>query len=189
LTPCRSETLEENSLRQRIGDSNAQLRRYTLIQERLSNIVLDANETGGNLLLGILVLILLWLTVMVVDGLRRVYLISDGKLRAELDQRLAPNTVNRTPQLSELIKADYARKYKNLAFMRVFGPATGFLLTVSSLIAGLHPSAAAAQDTFRFVSSLQLALVATFMGLAVRILAELAVRFHREDAERQLDHA
>lgn len=184
---CHPETLVSYKLREGVQDPSASVRSYTLIQEKLSDIVLSANEAIGNLLLAVLLLMFLWLIVRLTDALRRVYLTSDEDVRLEMNKQLPADISDRGERLAQTIRTQYAHAYKNLSFMRVFGPATGFLLTVSSLISGLHPSATAAQDTFRFVSSLQLALVATFMGLAVRIMAELALRYRREDAERCLE--
>jgi hypothetical protein len=183
---CRPENISAETLMKRLDDPRARTMRYALIQDKLSDFILNANEIGGNIVLAGLVLMFLWLTVLFVEGVRRVYLLSDSRLRADLLALVPAATEGRKQLLANMVSAQYSSVFRRLAFARVFGPATGFLLTVSSLVAALHPSAAAAQDTFRFVSSLQLALVATFMGLVVRIMAELALRFHRDDAERKL---
>jgi hypothetical protein len=184
---CQPETLASNDLLAKLGDKSARVMRYTLIRDKLSDIILGINEVAGNALLTGLTLMFLWLVVLLVDALHRVYLVSDQQLHEDLENLVPATQSDRRLALEQIVKADYFLAQRRLAFMRVFGPATGFLLTVSSLIAGLHPSEVAAKDTFAFVSSLQLALVATFMGLVVRIMAELVLRYRRDDAERRLD--
>jgi len=58
-----------------------------------------------------------------------------------------------------------------LQFFQVFGPGVGFAITVSSLIAGLHPALRETQDINRFYESIQVAMVSTLIGLSIRILA------------------
>jgi hypothetical protein len=174
---CKSEQLSGNDLLDRLNEQRARVMRFYLIQDKLSDLIFRGNEFVGNVLLAALTLMVLWLTATLVGGLRGVFLVSDQEITEAFQAK---------PQTKESIVASWSGTYKRLVFGRVLGPALGFLLTVSSLVAGLHPSAAAVRDTFQFVSSLQLALVATFMGLLVRIVAEFALRYQREFAERKM---
>jgi hypothetical protein len=182
---CTDETLDGDALFARVVEPHKRLMRYFFMQDKLSDLIFRGNETLGNFLLAGLAVAVVWLITILGNSFRRLYLSSDATLQATFKE-LAMKGVKNPAQT---VAAEYASMFRRLAFARVVGPALGFLLTVSSLVAGLHPSTTATQDTSRFVSSLQLALVATFMGLAVRILAELAIRVEREAAERGLNLA
>jgi len=184
---CMDEELEGDALAKRLRAANVRPMRYFLIQDKLSDFVFRGNELVGNVLVSGLVLMFLWVLLSLGDAFRSIYLVSDAGLRKQMHTELRGASLSGESQALEVLQQQYSAKYQKLAFARVFAPAMGFLLTVSSLIAGLHPSTTASQDMFRFVSSLQLALVATFMGLLVRLVAELAVRYHRELAQRKAD--
>jgi hypothetical protein len=85
-----------------------------------------------------------------------------------------------------ILNADFLQTQRRLVFAKNIGPICGFALTVSSLIAALHPVMQIEKDSFSFLSSLQLALVATLVGLGMRLLAEFAIRFHRQAYEIQI---
>jgi len=61
-------------------------------------------------------------------------------------------------------------------FFQTLGPAMGFLLTVSSLIAALNPSVHASNDLNGFMTGIHVAMVSTFVGLLLRLLAIEASR-------------
>jgi hypothetical protein len=63
-------------------------------------------------------------------------------------------------------------------FLQALGPALGFILTVSSLIASLDPAtfSGAGTDLDAFLNGIHVALVSTFLGLLLRILALEAAR-------------
>jgi hypothetical protein len=174
---CLKEELKGADLLERLDDKRARVMHFNLVQDQLSDIIFGANEVLGNVLLAGLALMALWMIVALIGGLRGVFLVPDEQLLKSFKSKR---------ETKEDVVAAWARTYRSLVFGRVLGPALGFLLTVSSLVAGLHPSAASVKDTFQFVSSLQLALVATFMGLLVRIIAELALRYQRELSDRKL---
>jgi hypothetical protein len=177
---CANERLTRDTLLSRLVGTSGRLMYFSLMQDKLSDVVFAVNEVIGNVLLCALLLAVFWLVHRVAAGWRLVYWVPDDVLR-KLGGSQARTVLTRDDVLS-----DHRASIHSLGFLRVIGPAMGFLLTVSSLIAGLHPSATAAQDTFRFVASLQLALVATLLGLAMRVLAEFALRLHRDAAERKL---
>jgi len=186
LGRCEAEKLAGSELASRLGGSGIRVMHLTLIQDKLSDLIFGANEVVGNVLLASLIIAFLWLTLLLVQAWTQIYWVPDAKVLAKLRKLLSEALSDRDAKLRSVVTDSYGALHRRLVFCRVLGPALGFLLTVSSLVAGLHPSATAEQDTFRFVSSLQLALVATFMGLAVRIVAEFTLRLHRDLAERKL---
>jgi hypothetical protein len=183
---CAKESLTGARLFDRLVGTSARLMHFSLMQDKLSDIVFAVNEVIGNVLLCALLLAVLWLAHRLAVGWRLVYWVPDEALAIAIPPSTSPPALEAKALTKEQVHVDFRSTVLQLSFLRVIGPATGFLLTVSSLIAGLHPSATAAQDTFRFVSSLQLALVATLLGLTMRVLAEFAIRLHRDAAERKL---
>lgn len=184
---CLPEELKGNALVSRIEGATPSTMRFALIQDKLSWFLLQANELAGNILLCSLVVAFFWIATWVVWGFSLKYLPARPLMRLITRNNLATLSDSDKRELVSQVRQEYSKVYRRLAFARVVGPASGFLLTVTSLVAALHPSLVAAQDTFHFISSLQLALVATFMGLIIRIAAEFAIRFHREVALRRID--
>jgi hypothetical protein len=74
--------------------------------------------------------------------------------------------------------------------LQALGPALGFLLTVSSLVEALHPSIRSANDLDGFLVGIHVALISTFLGLLMRIIALEGTRVNdklREVFELQFD--
>jgi hypothetical protein len=164
-----------------------QLMHYKIVQEKLSDIVLAFNDTIANFLLAAMVVAFLWFAFLLVYGIKELRFTSDSALVSRLQKRYD----KATPELQEVgkqavVQAEHNLIYRRLAFAKGVGPAFGFLLTVSSLSAALHPSVQATQDTFRFVSGIQIAVIATFVGLAIRIVAHFGQRTYRDLGERLL---
>ena len=68
----------------------------------------------------------------------------------------------------------------------------GFMLTVSSLVESLRPATQSSQNAYAFISGIQIAVVATFLGLAIRILCELDIGLREKravDAIRKLERS
>jgi hypothetical protein len=76
----------------------------------------------------------------------------------------------------------------NFRFLQVFGPAVGFILTISSLIAALHPSIQKQQDISAFFGSIQVAMVSTFIGLFIRIIGIFSQRANDKLFDRADDY-
>jgi hypothetical protein len=173
-----------------VAAHGATLMRYKLLQEELSNLVLGFNNSIANLLLGGMVVAFLWFTYLALSASVQLYLGSDQSVLKRLDGRFgkAPHPV-RIKGKRAFVSTEFTIINRRLTFAKAVGPAFGFLLTVSSLSAALHPSVQAAQDTFRFVSGIQIAVIATFVGLAIRIAAQVAQRSYRSLAERLLSLA
>lgn len=67
---------------------------------------------------------------------------------------------------------------ESLAFFRVTGPGLGFALTVMELVLAFRPDVFGAHDLVRFTGSVSDALVATLLGLGIRLGAETIGRLH-----------
>jgi hypothetical protein len=175
--PCGRMPLRAAKLSDQLEGGKSEVLRYRRPQEDLSNIILSGNELIGSIIVACMIVAAVWLLARASAAFFVLYLWSDVRISKSLGKRQHRETEVRT---------NFMKVERELIFWRVTGPAAGFLLTVSSLIAGLHPSKEGASDSFVLISALQLALVATFLGLMIRILAEVALRFQRRAAERKL---
>jgi hypothetical protein len=67
----------------------------------------------------------------------------------------------------------FMSKDRRYQFLQIAGPAFGFVLTISSLIVGLHPSLRTESNMAEFFSAIQIAMMSTLIGLTIRIFAIL----------------
>jgi hypothetical protein len=184
---CTTTEYRGNALLTLIGNGSARVMHYKIVQEKLSDVVLEFNNSVANVVLAAMVLSFFWFTFLFLYGLKELYITRDKPLLARFMRRVEKTLVELRNQGAEaVLKAEYAALNRRLSFAKTAGPAFGFLLTVSSLSAALHPSVQAAQDTFRFVSGIQIAVIATFVGLAIRIVAHCGQRAYRNLSERIL---
>jgi biopolymer transport protein ExbB/TolQ len=72
--------------------------------------------------------------------------------------------------------AHWAQLDKRFQFLQALGPAVGFILTVSSLVEALHPALLTANDLDAFLKGIHVAMIATFVGLLLRLVALEAAR-------------
>jgi biopolymer transport protein ExbB/TolQ len=70
--------------------------------------------------------------------------------------------------------------------MQALGPAVGFILTVSSLVGALHPALRSSNNLDGFLTGIHVAMISTFIGLLLRIIALWGERFNNELYERAL---
>lgn len=184
---CLESDLGGRELAQAVRHPSARLMRFKLMQDELSDLVLAFNNSLANVLLAAMVVALLWLAYLWVAAAKRLYVSKDVPLRREFMgffENAPAELRGRGP--SAVVELQFHAQNRRFVFAKTMGPALGFLLTVSSLSAALHPSVQGTQDTFRFVSGIQIAIIATFVGLAIRIVAQFAQRLHRDLAERVL---
>lgn len=184
---CKDQDLDAEDLRVALSASEAQLMRYRRPQDVISDGILQANDVVGSMVLAGMIVISCWLLWLTSAGFVQAY-ISREKTLSSFLRRDRDAAMQRGLSVTdvEIVRNRFHLAERRFIFWRVVGPALGFILTISSLVEGLHPSRQGSQDSFLLVSTLQLALVATFLGLWIRILAELAIRFHRTAAERRL---
>lgn len=163
------------------------LMHYKLIQEGVSDFIYKFNNAAANVVLCIMIGSFFWIFWLLSIGFIKLYARKDSQLKIDFKKRFdaAPNLLKKDGY-EGFLRWEYTLLFRRLSFARAAGPTVGFLLTVSSLSAALHPSAQANQDTFFVVNGIHIGLVATFIGLAIRIAAQFAQRFHRELAEKYL---
>jgi hypothetical protein len=166
-------------------DAFKRIMRYKLMQEELSDIVLLFNGPVANIFLACMLVAFLWFTYLLMSGMKRLYTWSDKALERDFKKRVesTPEELKNQGEVAVLY-AQFQLQSRNFSFAKTMGPAFGFLLTVTSLSAALHPSVQATQDTFRFISGIQVAVIATAVGLAIRIVAHFGQRVYRDLAER-----
>jgi hypothetical protein len=188
---CSEDEYKGKSLLKATLTSGATLMWYSLLQEEIGGIVFSFNNIVANVLLAAMIVGLLWHAWALCCGTKDLYVSPDASLRKKMNKLISAAPPEIKAKGAEVVRWKYTELYRRLAFAKTVGPALGFLLTVSSLSAALHPSLQSTQDTFRMVSGIQIAVVATFVGLAIRIVAQFSQRVHRSLGERylQLLHA
>jgi len=139
------------------GDSR--IMRYRLLQEDFARIIYRFNATIGNVLIGVLAIAAVWL----IYDLQSAWFEKPPSVQGSSAQTLAQ------------IEARFLERFRTLNLWRAIGPAMGFMLTVSSLVESLRPATQSSQNAYAFISGIQMAVVATFLGLAIRILCELDI--------------
>jgi hypothetical protein len=84
---------------------------------------------------------------------------------------LKSKEVEEVQKLKIMFGENHYKKDMWFRFLQAFGPAFGFLFTITSLIAGLNPKLQMGRDISQFFSAIQVAMTSTFIGLIVRIVA------------------
>ena len=184
---CSSDTFAGKSLYRIVTSPSKRLMLYKLLQEEVGNALYRFNGIFSNVVIGLMIVALFWQLYVVGGGAIQAYAASDASfiLRMRNRRKAVPHALAEQGD-EAVIKAEFTYINRRLSFAKTLGPAAGFLLTVSSLSAALHSSVGMQQDTFLFLSGIQIAVVATFVGLAIRIVAQWGQRVYRDIAERQL---
>jgi biopolymer transport protein ExbB/TolQ len=83
--------------------------------------------------------------------------------------------------MEHIIESAYSWVLTQIRFLQALGPALGFILTVSSLVQALHPaSLLGSKGLDGFLSGIHVAMISTFLGLLIRIIALEAARVNDE---------
>jgi len=151
------------------------LHKYYFIREDLAFLILKYNDFVSNIILTILTIYLIPLLYELV--IKIFYCVFLKRYESYLKGKYS--FLNKKDfKIAEISLADkYSNNERRYRFLQIFGPAIGFILTISSLIAGLHPSLQKAYDIERFFENIQIAMVSTFIGLFMRILAIFLQKF------------
>jgi biopolymer transport protein ExbB/TolQ len=97
----------------------------------------------------------------------------------------ARDETQRRNNLDKCNETWYSRD-RTFLFMQALGPAVGFILTVSSLVGALHPALRSSNNLDGFLTGIHVAMISTFIGLLLRIIALWGERFNNELYERAL---
>ena len=82
--------------------------------------------------------------------------------------------------------AEWYSLHRSFHFLQALGPAVGFILTVSSLVGALHPALRSSNNLDAFLTGIHVAMISTFIGLLMRIIALWGERFNNELYDRAL---
>ena len=149
------------------------------IRKDISLLLLKYNDTISNYILTFLTISLIPLSSYCLFLWVRLYIYSESYFKRSIEKNYS---INSSINQDEIINAhnqcgiDFTKKNSWFRFLQIFGPAIGFALTISSLIAGLHPTLQTTQDISIFFESIQIAMISTFIGLIIRLISLLSQR-------------
>lgn len=158
--------------------SQGQYHRIRYVREELSYGISSLNNSISNFVLALLCAGISALFVKLVQ-MECWALYSKKHFKKYLIRHVRVKSLKSEQQRNDAF-AKYAAYWavweKRFRFFQALGPAVGFLLTVSSLIEALQPSAVVVSDLSPFLAGIHIAMVSTFLGLLLRILALEASR-------------
>jgi hypothetical protein len=143
------------------------------IREFISNFIINFNDTISNWTMTFLLFVCGYLVVEMA-GYMMICFGSNKKFENHVTKTscLASPAENRHIQAAKIVFSQKCyRRDIWFRFFQIFGPAFGFIFTITSLIAGLHPSAQIGRDVSQFFIAIQIAMTSTFIGLFMRIIS------------------
>ena len=149
------------------------------VREFVSNLLLRYNDDLTNVLLAALMFACLSFSVPLIREVQYFYFHEKYWEHLKKKYGLCHDNTNKIRELQIRYGEDFLKKDSFFRLWQVLGPAFGFVMTISSLIAGLHPSLRATQSINMFFEAIQVAMVSTFVGLLLRIVA--TIRQHMND--------
>ncbi|HPQ43896.1 MAG TPA: hypothetical protein PKZ42_06665 [Syntrophales bacterium] len=160
------------------GNKTYEDRRY--IRESLALLLLKYNDSISNYILTIFTLFFLVTVTNLLFNCKFI-LLSNVRFERYINEKYFPDNGESLLPPSNIVSAKdnfgmhYVRKDNWLRFLQVLGPAVGFTLTISSLIAALHPSIRELGDIgiSSFFEAIQIAMISTFVGLLIRLTSIL----------------
>jgi hypothetical protein len=140
-----------------VVEPTGQLRRDQLVREQITDFIFKYNETLSNYALAFMVSVFAYFSYQLIalyaDLLRSTKAGKSDEVRGRLERM--------------------REQRRSFEFWRAAGPTLGFLMTVSSLAAALHPSVQATRNAAQFLAAVDVAVISTFVGLMVRLIAHL----------------
>jgi len=159
--------------------SKGEIFRCRYIRKDLSTIITFLNDPVSNWILAIMFFGISALSLMLVKMEWKAIFFTENQFKNSLIKSLKISDIN-NPEECKRAFAEYAARWYGLhnwfRFLQALGPAVGFILTVSSLIAALHPALHATNDLDAFINGIHVAMISTFLGLLLRIVALEASR-------------
>ena len=149
---------------------HGELIKTKFIRKALAGWIIYFNDTVSNWILTILLGGLIALTAKLASMEITAYFLTDKFLKNKLIKFLKiEDFTNETQRVAAFNK--YAAYWDSgnvtFRFLQALGPAMGFILTVSSLIAALDPSLLTANDINGFLRGIHVAMISTFLGLNI----------------------
>jgi len=149
------------------------------MREYISLVLLKHNDSVSNYLLTFFCLSLILLIGQLLFSSFRLYFYSDQRLEKYIKEKY-PTFQGSKQEINICFGEDLERKDRWFRFLQILGPAFGFILTISSLIVALHPSLQVTPDIKKFFQAIQIAMVSTFVGLLIRIIAIFLQRINNK---------
>lgn len=153
-----------------VKSSKASYIRLRYIRKDLAKLVFNWNDFVSNWILTGLVAGLSFLGIRVALLEFNTYVCPNRFFRRTLEnlRRLHPQADGGS--VFDLFAADCLKRDTLFQYLQLFGPALGFLLTVSSLIEALYPTRLG-NDLEGFLAGIHVALISTFLGLLMRFFS------------------
>ncbi len=152
--------------------------KYRYIREGISLFLLKYNDPVSNVILTTLTIFLIPLTYGLIKQIWCFYFARNPETIFKKRNNFSCEKDIENARISYSEK--YSLKENWFRFLQVFGPAIGFALTTSSLVVGLHPSLREAQDITKFFETIQIAMISTFIGLLIRIIAMFSQKLNNK---------
>ena len=166
-----------------ITSKNKAYRKRQLITEAISTILLHYNISISNFLLTLLTISLFVLFCNLGYKCTIYYLIPSNYFADFALKCVSGKPAGDKAHFKDQ-RIEYCLKFQEqdiwYRFLQILGPTVGFLLTTSSLIAALNPSLQASRDIKGFFDSIQVAMVSTFIGLLIRLVAMFLQRLNNK---------
>ncbi len=177
LTPVELEIVKINEksldlnhvFKNKIFAKSKRFIKYKYIRDDLSLFLLKYNDSISNVVLTALTVCLLPLFAKLVT--QKQASMSTKRFEVSIKKKYDLSDKQSIEYAKIAYGDEYTKNERFFQFLQVFGPAIGFALTISSLIAGLHPRLQANQDITKFFETIQIAMVSTLIGLLIRIIA------------------
>ena len=180
--PLDLETIVRDNLRVR-----GEFVRFRYMRKDLANVIFGFNDVISNWVLTFMGFGIAVLALQLAATEVRVHLMSD---------RAFDRYLTRSFKYDAAVDGDARRDAfarcaahwdildRRFEFFQALGPAIGFIFTVSSLVEALHPALRASRDAYAFLSGIHVALISTFRGLLMRLVALESARVNDRLFER-----
>jgi len=160
--------------------SQGEFIRFRYIRKTLADFLYSMNDVVSNWILTFMFFGIVWeIGKLGIMELRACVFYSDSRFERYLITSLNIKNMAEEKQRAEALDkyhADYWRLDNWFRFLQALGPALGFILTVSSLVQALHPALFKANNLDGFLNGIHVAMISTFLGLLLRIIALEAAR-------------
>jgi biopolymer transport protein ExbB/TolQ len=162
-----------------IRSRGAQFVKFHYIRKELSEVIYRLNDALSNWILTAMFFGLVLMLIRLAGMEILAYAFGDNRFRKHLIKKLNVKELVATPHNRKAFEkyiAEWHKRDYHLRFLQALGPAVGFILTVSSLVQALHPATRTANDLDSFLTGIHIAMVSTFLGLLMRLIALEASR-------------